>query len=265
MGSLFSKLGALAQQAANSDLARNVSATGNDMFGQLKQNLGESNTTSLLGAGALGSILGVLMTGKSGVGTGLLRTGGTVAAAALAWNFYQKWSQNKVESAPQGHVGQPPNYQQNYQPGQAQGLPQGQPGQGYQQPYAQPVPALGQAADPTALLVLEAMVQAARADGHIDAQERAAVHGIMEHLFPGTDVATYMDGLLDSPLNPEALACRVANPEQGRDLYTLSSMVIVSDTSMERAYLNALAESLGLSAAEKAQLDASVSAQRNAA
>lgn len=244
MSDLFSKLGALAKQAGVSfpDSSASASTSRGDsvgsMFGSLKDSI-PGGMGGLLGAGALGGILGTLMSGKTAkkVASGALVAGGTAAAAALAWTFYQKWQQN---SAPQEN---------------APAAPPATP-----TPYA--APALSAGADPTALLVLTAMVFASRADGYMDPEEEANVHGMMNQLFPGTDMATQMDALLRMPVDPNALARSVSSPEQGRDLYRLSCMVIVADQAMELAYLSALATALGIAPAEKAQLEADVQAMK---
>lgn len=259
MSDLFSKLGALAQQAGLSvPGAASGAAPGGQqnqggaggMLGALKDSI-PGGVGGLLGAGALGGILGTLMSGKTAkkVGEGLLVAGGTAAAAALAWKFYEKWQQNSAASggqtapAPQAGSGGWPN-----------------PAQPASAPYAQP--ALSAATDPTAMLVLTAMVFAARADGFVDDSEQANVHVMMEKLFPGTDVARQMDGLMRCPVDPHALARQVVSAEQGRDVYRLSCMVIVRDQAMERAYLDALAQALGISRNDQQMLEQEVDAMK---
>lgn len=246
MSDLFSKLGSLAKQAGISfpdqPAAKGASFPGTDGAGDLLGSLKNAipgGVGGLLGAGALGGILGTLMSGKTAkkVASGALVAGGTAAAAALAWTFYQKWQQN---SAPQENAPAAPPVT----------------------PAAQPIPALSAGADPTAMLVLTAMVFAARADGYMDPDEEANVHSMMNQLFPGTDMAAQMDLLLRSPVDPNALARAVSGPEQGRDLYRLSCMVIVADQAMERAYLDGLAAALTIPDAEKIRLEADVQAMK---
>lgn len=263
MNNLFSKLGELAQQAgvsvpgmgnAQNDAARTGGVPGNaanagggvgDFLGSLKDSI-PGGVGGLLGAGALGGILGTLMSGKTArkVAEGALVVGGTAAAATLAWKFYQKWQTGNAPAA--GQAG-----------GQQFGQPVGQP---VGQPAGQP--ALSAAADPTAMLVLTAMVYAARADGYMDPDEQSNVHSMMAQLFPGTDMAVQMDSLMRCPVDPHSLARQVNGPEQARDIYRLSCMVIVADQAMERAYLETLAQAMGIDAAEKVRLEAEVAAMR---
>ena len=108
------------------------------------------------------------------------------------------------------------------------------------------------------LLLLEAMVFAARADGHIDDKERANIHNAVESLFPGRDMAQVLDTLLNKPLDPASLASRIANHDEARDLYRLSAMIIDVDHFMERSYLDGLAAALKIAPEEKAALDSEV-------
>ena len=48
----------------------------------------------LVGAGALGALLGSFMS------KGALQNAALVGAGAVAWNFYQKWSQSQKEGQP---------------------------------------------------------------------------------------------------------------------------------------------------------------------
>lgn len=198
----------------------------------------------LLGSAALGGLLGTLMSGKTArkVAKGALVVGGTAAVGALAWKFYQKWS-GTSGTAPQGQAGET---------APAQPAPGGWPAELQQTPP----PAVS--ADQTALLLLEAMVFAARADGHIDDKERANIHNAVESLFSGRDMAQVLDTLLNKPLDPASLASRIANHDEARDLYRLSAMIIDVDHFMERSYLDGLAAALKITPEEKAALDGEV-------
>lgn len=178
----------------------------------------------LLGSAALGGLLGALFTGKKtkDLAQGALMLGGTAAAGVLAWNFYKKWAQNKET--------------------------------GNGAPACAPQTALAPDED-TALLLLQAMVFAARADGHIDEAEKARIQSTAASLFPGQSVPELLQTLMDAPIDPADLAARVRNPEEGRDLYRLSCAVVDVDNFMERSYLNGLAQALGLSDEERDRLE----------
>lgn len=267
MKDLFSKLGEIAQTATGGALSGTTRTPGagigsggtmDNLLGSLKGSVPNSmgGVGGLLGAGALGGILGALLSsggvGKTArkLGEGALMVGGTAVAAGFAWKLYQKWSQN-TQNAPTSAPS-------------PMGTPNTTGTFGTFGTAPAPIPAATEPVlaghDPAALLVLEAMVFSARADGHMDDMERNAVHSAMQHLFPGTDVSVHIDSMMNCPLDPERLAQRVANPEQARDLYRLSRMVIIADHSMERAYLDALATALRIQKAEQNALDEEVAA-----
>ena len=162
------------------------------------------------GGCALGALLGSFMS------KGALQNAALVGAGAVAWNFYQKWSQSQKESQP------------------AEPAP-------VQQPVAAVAPA---ELDPTARLLLRAMVFAARADGHIDATEQDRISKVVAQMAPGQDTNALLGQLLNAPIDPAALAAEIRSAEQGEDLYRLSCMIVDIDHFMERSYLNALGDAL---------------------
>ncbi len=211
--SVSSALGSLSsgQGAASNDLMKNI-------------NLG-----NLLGAAGVGGILGALIGGKKAkkMMKGAAKMGGVAAAGALAWKFYEKWSQSKsTQAIPQAETTIAQHAQESYNE-----------------------------ENRTALVLLEAMVFAARADGHIDETEQGHIHNAVEALFPGQNMSAFLDTLLQKPVDPIALAAKVHSKEEAQDLYRLSCAVIVIDTYMERSYLDGLAEALQLQELEKNNLE----------
>lgn len=211
---------------SNGGLKAGLGGMGDTLRGTL-QNIGAGSSGGiggLLGSAALGGLLGALFTGKKTkeLAQGALMIGGTAAAGALAWNFYKKWAQNRetgnAAAAPAPQAALPP-------------------------------------AEDAALLLLEAMVFAARADGHIDEDEKARIQSTAASLFPGQSVPQLLEALMNAPIDPADLAARVRDPEEGRDLYRLSCAVVDVDNFMERSYLDGLAQALGISAEERGRLE----------
>ncbi len=213
--------------------------SGSSAVESIKQNLGGNSLGGLLGAGALGGLLGALVTGKSvqKVAKGALVVGGTAAVGALAWQFYQKWAQ----------------------PGTAQAGATAQHGTAAQgnMPVATPgnAPAPVQDASLKALLLVEAMVFAARADGHIDETEKSRIYDTVAKLCPGQEPTKIIEELLHKPLDPASIAAKVGSPEEGQDIYKLSCLIVDVDHFMERSYLDGLAASLHISAEVKFRLE----------
>lgn len=201
-----------------------------------KQTAGLSKATpggvgGLLGAGALGALLGAFMS------KGALQNVALVGAGAVAWNFYQKWSQGRKGAQPAASV-------------------------------AVQSTALAPAElDPTARLLLRAMVFAARADGHIDATEQERISQVVAQMLPGQDANALLGRLMNDPIDPGLLASEIQSAEQGEDLFRLSCMIVDIDHFMERSYLDALATVLHITESRKAELEAEanqVKAQLNA-
>ena len=190
-----------------------------------KQTAGLSKATpggvgGLLGAGALGALLGAFMS------KGALQNVALVGAGAVAWNFYQKWSQGRKGAQPAASV-------------------------------AVQSTALAPAElDPTARLLLRAMVFAARADGHIDATEQERISQVVAQMLPGQDANALLGRLMNDPIDPGLLASEIQSAEQGEDLFRLSCMIVDIDHFRERSYLDALATVLHITESRKAELEA---------
>lgn len=117
---------------------------------------------------------------------------------------------------------------------------------------ATPASALHEA---NAKLMIRAMIMAAKADGEIDAEERAK---IMDHLTDASDEEiAFVEAALDAPVDVAQLAEQtgVAMREQ---IYATSLMAISLDTPAEQAYLAQLGTALGLSAEARAKLHAAM-------
>lgn len=244
--------GSVGDKISNAMGTANLGGVGEKISGALGGQSGLPNLGGLgglLGAGALGGLLGTLMSGKTAksVAKGALVVGGTAAAGALAWNFYQKWSQNAAANKEQGQTAPqaPPQVNPSGWSAQLTPLP-------VESPAALPP------ADAKALLLLEAMVFAARADGHIDAKEQEHIHNAVASMFPGQNMTALMDSLLTKPLDPSLLAAQISTPEEAHDLYRLSCMIVDVDHFMERGYLDGLAAALCIPAERKVQLEQEV-------
>lgn len=94
-------------------------------------------------------------------------------------------------------------------------------------------------------VLLSAMLQAAKADGQIDEEEKAA---IMEHLSDATpDEMAFIQQQFNAPVDPEGLAQSIPNGMQ-QQAYAMSLLAIDLDNSQEAQYLDSFAKSLGLDA-----------------
>lgn len=117
---------------------------------------------------------------------------------------------------------------------------------------ASPASAMNEA---NAKLMIRAMIMAAKADGEIDADERAK---IMDHLSDASDEEiAFVEAALDAPADVSSLA-NDAGAAMREQVYSTSLMAIRVDTPAEQAYLDQLATALNLDAATRARLHAAM-------
>lgn len=97
-----------------------------------------------------------------------------------------------------------------------------------------------------------AMIQAAKADGHVDEAERAA---ILSRVGPVEAAAkAFLETELAQPLDLERVASLATTPQEAAHLYAASLLAIDPDQPSEQAYLEALAGRLGLDAGLVAEI-----------
>lgn len=184
----------------------------------------------LLGAGALGALLGQVLP------KGAAQTAGLAGMGLIAWNFYQKWAAQQ----------QAQQQAQREQQARQFASPSAVPATPAQESQYRPTQDMTYPADPTAMLLLRAMVYAARADGHIDAVEQERINGFVTQMFPGQDVSPLLNSIMQDAIDPNTLALMVQSPEQAQDLYRLSCLIVDIDNFMERGYMDALGQALRL-------------------
>ena len=109
---------------------------------------------------------------------------------------------------------------------------------------------------PFQLVLIRAMVGAAKADGHVDATEQQRLFGEVERLGLDSESKAYVFDLLSQAVDINAITGAVATPEQGAEVYLASRLAIDPDVPADRAYLDALASRPRLPAELRTQLDA---------
>lgn len=189
---------------------------------------GGVDVKSLLGGGALGLMLGSKRGRK--MGGKALKYGALAGVGVLAWKAYQ-------------------NYQSTT--GGSETSASTQQGQPLEQLH-------GQAQEQRGLEILQAMIMAARADGHIDANERALLTQEIEKLGADDELHAWIQQQFDAPLDATALARHADSPQASREIYIVSAVMIDDQNPMERAWLDQLAAALNLDAAMARELDQQV-------
>ncbi|QFH71028.1 DUF533 domain-containing protein [Enterobacter sp. E76] len=186
------------------------------MLGDQGKGLSQGQGLSkLLSPGALGGLAGLLVANKSSrkllakYGGGALLAGGGAVAGTVLWNKYK----DRIRAAHQGE----PQYGQQ----------------------ASPI-------DKRAERLILALVFAAKSDGHIDDAERQAIDQHLRDAGIENEGRALVEQALELPLDPTRLADGIQNEEEALEIYFLSCAAINADHFMERSYLNALGDALGI-------------------
>ena len=179
------------------------------------------NNQSTLGKGAIaGGLLGILLTrgGRRILGTGI-KIGGMAAIGGLAYKAYEDWKN--------GRSG-----------GDAAALP---PPQG-----TEFLPNDAAAADELATRILQAMIAAAKADGHVTPEERAAIDGQLPQLGLGDAASALIAAELDAPLDVGRIAGLARSEAEATQIYAASLLVVDQESPAEKGYLEMLAARMNL-------------------
>ena len=199
------------------------------------------------GGGALaGGLAAILLGTKTGrkLGGEALKLGGVAAVGALAYKAYRDWQAGK-QPAPAT-----PQQQQQQAPVPMLPAPSGTP-------FNPSTPSEQQT---LARHLLRAMIAAAKADGHVDAQEQARIFAEMDKLPLAADDKAFVMDELRAKLDIDAVAGAASTPEEAAEIYTASLLAIDVDNAAERGYLGMLAARLKLDDALVAHLQQNVAA-----
>lgn len=210
-------------------------STVRDKAGQATQ-LAKDNP---LAAGALVAVLLGTGAGRQVTGTAL-KVGGLAAIGGLAYKAYQNY---KSGNAPETNAAPdaepqllPPPADNSFHPSKA---PQGE--------------------TEFALTLIRAMIAAAKADGHIDDDERKKIADRLSLSGIGPDAEQFLMAELNSPLDLDSIVAAAQTDAQKVELYTASRLAIDPDTRAERGYLDLLAGRLQLPDALVDHVEATVS------
>ena len=103
--------------------------------------------------------------------------------------------------------------------------------------------------------ILQAVIAAAKADGHIDERERALIDAEVAKLSQDPQLLRWIDNELHQPLDPAAVAGAAQTPEMAAEMFLASLLLVDEQNFMERAYLDELARQLRLDPALRGELE----------
>jgi uncharacterized membrane protein YebE (DUF533 family) len=179
---------------------------------------------SALGKGAIaGGLLGILMTGggRKLLGTGA-KVGGAALIGGLAYKAFEDWKAGKAATIEDGPISLP--------------KPDG----------TVFLPADAEAADDLATRILQAMIAAAKADGHVTTDERARIEGQLANLDLGEAATAMISAELDLPLDVGRVAALATSEEEAAEIYAASLLVVDEEAPAEKGYLAMLAARMQL-------------------
>lgn len=200
------------------------------MAERLKTDPGARN---LAMAGAGGVLAGILAGKAAPKFTGAVaRMGGMAALGGLAYVAWRKYeARQKGHPAPQAEVIDPAPT-------------------GFLPPLDSPD---GQH---VGRLVLRSMINAAKADGAIDSEEKARLFDRLGQVSLTKDEQAFLFEQLAGPMDTDGLVAETKSPAVATQVYAAALMAINADTPAEIAYLEELARRLGLPPALAADIRA---------
>ncbi|MFT5504297.1 MAG: uncharacterized membrane protein YebE (DUF533 family) [Gammaproteobacteria bacterium] len=180
----------------------------------------------LMGGAAAGGVIALLVGNQSARKfAGKAATyGGAAVLGGLAFKAYKNWQQNNMVAVDVNCVGQG----SPIPPQQAFAVPQ--------QPAS------------FDLSIVKAMIAAAKADGHIDAEEQRRIFKAVDKMELSSDVKATLFDLLSQDIAVEEIASGASGLEQRTELYLASCLVINPDHPSEKVHLEKLALALELPA-----------------
>jgi len=221
------------------------------------QNDPNARRTAMAGGGgvAAGFAASMLM-GKSGrkmVGKAA-KYGAVAALGGLAYHAWQNHQKNQGGAAPtaqgaaQPATGSVPAVDAEYEAAPANSA-------------FLPAPTDEAAVDSLGKVLVRAMIAAAKADGKIDADEKAAIFDRLGQMDLSAEDKAFVFDELSAPLDINAVVAGADTPEHAAEIYAASLVAIEADTAAEQAYLQMLAARLELEPGLVAEIHKAADAQ----
>ena len=197
-------------------------------LGKIVSGLTNSGALTGFASGAAGGAVTSMLMGKKSkkMGKKALKLGALAAVGGLAWKAYQSYSQDKnAKATPQ-------------QGGQYNYLPANMSENRFDAVLEDDTSDCGQ------MLLVRAMIAAAYADGHIDAQEQQRIFQQVEQMDLSTaDKAALFDELR-APRSIEQLLPDIPNSETAVEVYAASLLAIDQRQPASETYLQQLGDRL---------------------
>lgn len=195
----------------------------------------------LLGGVAAGGLAAMLLTNKKArkMGGKAIKYGGMAAVGGLA---YKAWRDHKSSQSAEIHSSPAATVNNGMHAEPVRDLPAPPSGSIFDLAEDKPT----QQGDDMRLILVRAMISAAKADGHIDATERSRIEQHISDLGINTEEQAFLVEQLRADSDPIAIARLSEGEEQATEIYLVSMLAIDLDTEQERRYLDRLGDALHL-------------------
>jgi uncharacterized membrane protein YebE (DUF533 family) len=198
-----------------------------------------------LGGLAAGSLLSLILGSRAGrsAGGSLMKAGGLAVLASVAFKAFDDWQKKQPPA-----IGQPADLPSQPPAGSGFRLEEEKDKNGQEM----------------GLALVQAMISAAKSDGHLDGEESTRIQEQIQELGLGNEEKSFLLDLMAKPADAAAIARLARTKEQAAELYVASRVAIGdADTPEEKAYLDRLIALLDLPGDLVAHLDSQINALRN--
>ena len=220
----------------NSLLSSIMGSTGSGIDKAVSKAKSGSMPGGLMGGAAAGGLAAMLLTNKKArkMGGKAIKYGGLAAVGGMAYKAWRTHKENQTTTQ-----------LTNIEPNQSFGsstTPEVPAGSIFDLAEEQP----SKQTQNTHLILIKAMISAAKADGHIDTTERARIEQEINNLGITKEEQTFLIEQLRATSDPIAIARLSENEAQSAEIYLVSMLAIDIDTTEERRYLDRLGDALRL-------------------
>jgi uncharacterized membrane protein YebE (DUF533 family) len=221
LGQLLQGLGGGGSGGGGSGGLGGLAEMAQQMFGQASGSVKSGNPLAI---GGLAALAGALLGGGGGAARGAIGGGALALLGTLAMQALQKnWGQQQTPADPNALAREAPL-----------GLRAPQNAREEEE------------LDQRALLMIRAMINAAKADGEIDREEIERISAKLGDAASNQEARAFLMQEMQQPSDVEGITRQASSPELAVQVYAASLLAIEVDTPAERAYLRDLAGRLGL-------------------
>ena len=184
-----------------------------------------SGPAGIAGGALAGGLAGLLLGGKKSrkFATNALKIGGVAVVGGLAYKAYRDWQENRQAEGDTPAIRHEPVNEE-----------------------AAFIPTTIAQQRELSRIVIRAMINAAKADGHIDAAEHARISDHLASLDLDAENRAMVERELAQPFSMEAVISDATTPELAAEIYAASLLAIDSTSPAEKGYLAMLAARLEL-------------------